>query len=108
MDNLTKQDKLLQWLVRKLNHYLPFSGDRQIGRDSGSVELDAKTLTVDPDDLDDTDGNSFNCTWSCVDGVAPCRSVVDELIILPTNSSCVTAVQSRSFAAGKSYVIRYE
>ena len=85
----------------------PFLGDRQIGRDSGSVELDAETLTVDPDDLDDSDGNSFKCDWSCKDGNAPCRSTPDRSILLRADSPCITAVQSKHFAAGKSYMIRY-
>ena len=62
---------------------------------------------MDPDDLDDSDGNSFECDWSCKDGDRPCRSTLDKEIILSANSPCITAVQSKHFAAGKSYIIRY-
>ena len=62
---------------------------------------------MDPDDLDGSDGNSFECDWSCKDGDAPCRSTSDKKIILSANSPCITAVQSKDFVAGKSYIIRY-
>lgn len=38
-----------------------FKGDRQIGRDSGTIELDAQTQTVDPDFTSET----LTCSWNC-------------------------------------------
>ncbi|XP_078368615.1 uncharacterized protein LOC144652478 isoform X3 [Oculina patagonica] len=77
-------------------------GDRQIGRESGAIELDAKTLTVDPDQTNEP----LNCSWSCeVQGGGDCVSAVDGQSIFASISGCETEVQSNEFSAGKTYVI---
>ncbi|KAJ7370600.1 hypothetical protein OS493_031336 [Desmophyllum pertusum] len=72
--------------------------DRQIGQDSGAIKLEAKLLTVDPDQT----SHALSCNWSCeLQGGGSCVSVLDSI------SNCVTEVQSNLFLAGKTYKIRF-
>ncbi|PFX24468.1 hypothetical protein AWC38_SpisGene10933 [Stylophora pistillata] len=77
-------------------------GDRLIGRNSGAIKLDAKTLTIDPDGTN----HELSCSWSCaVLGGGLCNPTVDNDFILSTANGCITEVQSNHFFAGKTYVI---
>ena len=82
-----------------------FLGDRQIGRASGAIRLDAKTLTVDPDQTRET----LSCSWSCEVGNGEfCYSVTNKgSLIFASVSGCQPEVQSSQFGAGKTYKIRF-
>lgn len=83
---------------------LLFPGDRLVGRNSGAIKLDAKTLTIDPDGTN----HELSCSWSCaVLGGGLCNATVDNDFILSTANGCITEVQSNHFFAGKTYVIRF-
>ena len=80
-------------------------GDRQIGRDSGAIGLDAKTQTVDPDHTSE----ALACSWSCaIEGGGSCSSAVDGELIFDSISGCETEVQSNNFFAGTTYIIRFD
>lgn len=80
-----------------------FLGDRLIGRGSGEIQLDAKTLTLDPDQTSDT----LSCSWRCeVVGGGFCYSAVElGTVFFRSISGCDTTVQSSHFEAGKVYKI---
>lgn len=84
-----------------------FSGDRQIGRGSGAITLDAVSVTLDPDQTNDP----FACSWRCEvasGGAGFCYSAVERgKLIFESISGCDTTVQSSQFEAGKSYKIMY-
>lgn len=85
-------------------HDLFIVGDRQIGRESGAIELDAMTQTVDPDQTNEL----LNCSWSCeIEGGGDCDSAVDGESIFASISGCETEVESSQFFAGATYVIRF-
>ena len=84
-----------------------FSGDRQIGRDSGAIKLNAVNLTRDPDQTTDP----YACQWRCeVDGSNEfCYAVRGGgKLIFDSISGCDTTVPSSQFEAGKSYKIMYD
>ena len=80
-------------------------GDRLIGRDSGEIQLDAESLTWDPDQTSQT----LSCAWRCeVVGGGLCYSAVElGKVFFNSLSGCDTTVQSNHFEAGKSYKIMY-
>lgn len=86
-------------------HFHVILGDRQIGQDSGAIKLEAKSLTVDPDQT----SHALSCNWSCeLQGGGSCVSALDQRqLILDSISNCVTEVQSNLFLAGKTYKIRF-
>ena len=81
-----------------------FLGNRQIGRDSGAIKLDALTQTVDPDNSN----QDLSCNWKCEDQDGGfCYSFVNKgQLIFASVSGCETEVQSNHFTAGKTYKIR--
>lgn len=77
-------------------------GDRLIGRNSGSIKLDAITLTIDPDRTK----HELSCSWSCaVQSGGLCNSTVNNELIFSAVNGCIIAVQSNHFFAGKTYII---
>jgi len=82
-----------------------FGGDRQIGRASGIIMLDAESLTLDPDQTTDP----YACQWRCEvvsGGTGFCYSASERgRLIFGSISGCDTTVQSSEFEAGKSYKI---
>ena len=74
-----------------------------MGRDSGSLQLDAKSSTIDPDNAP----GELSCTWTCIDtsNEQPCYSPAGERISFPSN--CLVTIASTKFAAGKVYKIEY-
>lgn len=81
-----------------------FLGDRLIGRNSASITLDAKTLTIDPDGTK----HELSCSWSCaVQGGGLCNPTVNNELIFSAVNGCIIAVQSKHFFAGKTYIIRF-
>jgi len=78
-------------------------GNRQIGRDSGDIRLDALTRTVDPD----RSSLALSCSWRCQDqNNGFCYSAVSQgQLIFSSVSGCRPTVQSRHFTAGNIYQI---
>ena len=81
------------------------SGDRKIGRQSGTITLDAKTLTRDPDKTSDI----LSCNWRCEDQDGGlCYSLVNRgQLIFASLSGCKVQVDSSHFSAGKNCTIRF-
>ena len=78
-------------------------GYRTLGQDSGTLKLDAKSSTVDPDNT----GDDLSCSWVCKDmsNQQPCYSAVNKQNKIALPNECVITVASTEFAAGKSYEI---
>ena len=76
-----------------------------MGRDSGSLVLDAKTSTVDPDNAD----GDLSCSWICEDNSnqQPCFSAVNKQTKIAFPNKCVITVAKSEFAADNSYKIKY-
>ena len=79
-------------------------GDRQIGRDSGVIGLDAETQTVDPDRTSE----ALTCSWRCeVQLGGSCVSALNGQSIFASISGCQIEVQSKHFFVGTTYIIRF-
>jgi hypothetical protein len=81
------------------------SGDRTLGRDSGTLELDAESSTVDPDNAP----GDLSCAWTCTDisNDQPCYSALNPQSKITLPNQCKVSLSSTEFAAGKTYRIKY-